>query len=138
MHKALVLRYHPDKLGRESTKKDEEAFACITRSAEILSDPIKRRAFDSIDPEFDNSIPKGDQKDLTKNFFQIFEPVFERNARWAINRSKVLKIGDKDTSRDAVERFYNYWYDFKSWRDYSWEDEEDPEQAQENSLINFY
>ena len=93
VHKALVLKYHPDKLGREATKKDEEAFACITKSAEILSDPQKRRAFDSVDPEFDNSIPKGDSKDLMKNFYEIFEPVFERNSRWAIHRSKVLKLG---------------------------------------------
>ena len=93
VHKALVLKYHPDKLGREATKKDEEAFACITKSAEILSDPQKRRAFDSVDPEFDNSIPKGDPKDLMKNFYEIFEPVFERNSRWAIHRSKVLKLG---------------------------------------------
>jgi len=129
VHKALVLKYHPDKLGREATKKDEEAFACITKSAEILSDSQKRRAFDSVDPEFDNSIPKGDPKDLIKNFYTIFEPVFERNSRWAIHRSKVLKLGDENSSRREVENFYSYWYDFKSWRDFHWEDEEDPEQA---------
>ena len=100
VHKALVLKYHPDKLGREATKKDEEAFACITKSAEILSDPQKRRAFDSVDPEFDNSIPKGDSKDLMKNFYEIFEPVFERNSRWAIHRSKVLKLGMLPASRN--------------------------------------
>jgi len=129
VHKALVLKYHPDKLGREATKKDEEAFACITKSAEILSDSQKRRAFDSIDPEFDNSIPKGDPKDLMKTFYETFEPVFERNSRWAIHRSKVLKLGDESSSRRDVENFYSYWYDFKSWRDFHWEDEEDPEQA---------
>jgi len=131
VHKALVLKYHPDKLGREATKKDEEAFACITKSAEILSDHARRRAFDSIDPEFDNAIPKGDAKDLQKNFFALFTPVFDRNSRWAVIRSKVHYIGDKDTPRESVERFYDYWYDFKSWRDYHWEDEEDPEQAQD-------
>ena len=94
------MKYHPDKLGREATKKDEEAFACITKSAEILSDPQKRRAFDSVDPEFDNSIPKGDSKDLMKNFYEIFEPVFERNSRWAIHRSKVLKLGMLPASRN--------------------------------------
>ena len=107
--------------------------SCFERdiSAEILSDSARRRAFDSIDPEFDNSIPKGDNKELMKNFYALFTPVFERNSRWAMVRSKVLHIGDKDTARETVERFYNYWYDFKSWRDYQWEDEEDPEQAQD-------
>merc|ERR1711935_218917 len=129
VHKALVLKYHPDKLGREATKKDEEAFACITKSAEILSNPQKRRAFDSVDPEFDNSIPKGDTKELIANFYSQFQPVFERNTRWALNRSKVPPPGTEESTRREVDGFYQYWYDFKSWRDYHWEDEEDPEQA---------
>merc|ERR1711935_477451 len=129
VHKALVLKYHPDKLGREATKKDEEAFACITKSAEILSNPQKRRAFDSVDPEFDNSIPKGDTKELIANFYSQFQPVFERNTRWALNRSKVPPLGTEESTRREVDGFYQYWYDFKSWRDYHWEDEEDPEQA---------
>lgn len=46
---------------------------------EILSDPVKRRAFNSVDPTFDNSVPsKGEGKD---NFFEVFAPVFERNSR---------------------------------------------------------
>ena len=69
-------------------------------SADILSDPVKRRAFDSVDPEFDNSIPKGDPKDLQKTFFNTFLPVFERNSRWAVNRSKVQKLGDMESTRD--------------------------------------
>merc|ERR1739838_333273 len=129
VHKALVLKYHPDKLGREATKKDEEAFACITKSAEILANPQKRRAFDSVDPEFDNSIPKGDPKDLMEKFYESFRPVFERNTRWAVNRSKVPHLGDEESTRREVDGFYQYWYDFESWRDYHWEDEEYSEQA---------
>lgn len=46
---------------------------------EMLSDPVKRRAFNSVDPTFDNSVPsKSEAKD---NFFQVFSPVFERNSR---------------------------------------------------------
>ena len=75
-------------------------------SAEILSDPVKRRAFDSIDPEFDNSIPKGDPKDLQKTFFATFLPVFERNGRWAVNRSKVQKLGDMESTRDQEWAHY--------------------------------
>ena len=105
----LNIQYHPDKLGREATKKDEEAFACITKSAEILANPQKRRAFDSVDPEFDNSIPKGDPKDLMEKFYESFRPVFERNTRWAINRSKVPPLGDEESTRREVDGFYQYW-----------------------------
>ncbi|CBY13801.1 unnamed protein product [Oikopleura dioica] len=131
VHKALVLKFHPDKLGRPAVKRDEENFAIITKSADILSDPVKRRAFDSVDPKFNNSIPKENDPNLKTNFYGIFAPVFERNARWALQRSKVVSIGQDDDDRKTVDRFYNYWYDFKSWRDFHWEDEEDPEQAQD-------
>lgn len=46
---------------------------------EILSDPVKRRAFNSIDPTFDNSVPS--KSEAKENFFEVFSPVFERNAR---------------------------------------------------------
>ena len=49
---------------------------------EMLSDPVKRRAFNSVDPTFDNSVPsKSEAKD---NFFEVFSPVFERNSRWVL------------------------------------------------------
>ncbi|OXB71771.1 UNVERIFIED_CONTAM: hypothetical protein H355_005660 [Colinus virginianus] len=47
-------------------------------SYEILSDPVKRRAFNSIDPTFDNSVPS--KSEAKENFFEVFSPVFERNA----------------------------------------------------------
>merc|ERR1712212_1454058 len=34
-----------------------------------------------------------------------------------------------DSSREEVDRFYSYWYDFDSWREYSYLDEEDKEKA---------
>ena len=78
-----------------------------------MSNPQKRRAFDSVDPEFDNSIPKGDAKDLMQNFYETFRPVFERNSRWAPVRAEVPNLGDEETSREDVEAFYEYWYEFK-------------------------
>merc|ERR1712200_11313 len=47
-----------------------------------------------------------------------------------------------DSSREEVDRFYSYWYDFDSWREYSYLDEEDKEKAgdkwerRENDKIN--
>ncbi|KAK9710145.1 Myb-like DNA-binding domain [Popillia japonica] len=35
------------------------------------------------------------------------------------------------SSREHVESFYSFWYEFKSWREYSYEDEEDKEKCQD-------
>ena len=51
---------------------------------ETLGVPSKRRAYDSVDPEFDDDIPSNNQENKDK-FFQVFAPVFERNARCGIN-----------------------------------------------------
>ena len=71
-HRALSLKYHPDKLGRPATKKDEEVFAVITKSCDLLTDPVWRPRFDSIDPKFDDSLPKGPPKKLRENFYDVF------------------------------------------------------------------
>jgi len=131
VQRALSLKYHPDKLGRPATKKDEEAFAVITKSAELLTDPVTRRHYDSIDPKNDDSLPKGKAKMLKENFYSIFPEYFERNSRWSYKMSEVPKLGDANATREEVEAFYEYWYEFKSWRDYHWEDEEDIESAQD-------
>lgn len=71
-HRALSLKYHPDKLGRPATKKDEEIFAVITKSCDLLTDPVWRPRFDSIDPKFDDTLPKGSTKKLRETFFDTF------------------------------------------------------------------
>ncbi|EGV97010.1 DnaJ-like subfamily C member 2 [Cricetulus griseus] len=102
-HKAMVLKHHPDKrkaAGEPIKEGDNDYFTCITKAYEMLSDPVKRRAFNSVDPTFDNSVPsKSEAKD---NFFQVFSPVFERNSR----------------------------YNFDSWREFSYLDEEEKEKAE--------
>jgi DnaJ homolog subfamily C member 2 len=45
---------------------------------EILSDPIKRRQFDSVDESIDDNPPSLKAKG---NFFEIYGPVFERESR---------------------------------------------------------
>merc|ERR1712059_111060 len=37
--------------------------------------------------------------------------------------------GDMDSTREQVDRLYSFWYDFESWREYSYLDEEDKEKA---------
>ncbi|KAM8883833.1 dnaJ homolog subfamily C member 2 [Synchiropus picturatus] len=129
-HKSIVLKHHPDKrkaAGEQIVEGDNDYFTCITKAIEVLSDPVKRRAFDSVDPTFDNSAPsKAEGKD---NFFDVFSPVFDRNARWS-TKKHVPKLGGMESSFEEVDNFYSFWYNFDSWREFSYLDEEEKEKAE--------
>lgn len=78
---------------------------------------MKRRAFDSVDPTFDNAVPsKGEGKE---NFFQVFAPVFDRNARWS-SKKHVPKLGTMESSFEDVDNFYSFWWVVfkRRWFDY--------------------
>ncbi|XP_028810682.1 dnaJ homolog subfamily C member 2 [Denticeps clupeoides] len=129
-HKAMVLKHHPDKrkaAGEQIVEGDNDYFTCITKAMEILSDPVKRRAFDSVDPTFDNAVPS--KAEGKENFFDAFGPVFQRNARWSIKKH-VAKFGSMDSTFEEVDNFYSFWYNFDSWREFSYLDEEEKEKAE--------
>jgi len=65
-----------------------------------------------------------------ENFYEIFGPVFERNCRWSNDRD-VPFLGDEWSTIDEVDKFYNFWYNFNSWREFSYLDEENKEKAEE-------
>lgn len=130
-YRQKVLKHHPDKRKQdgEEIRSDDDYFTCITKAYEILGTPNKRRSYDSVDPEFDDSIPT--QSEIKKEgFFKVFSTYFEFNARFS-EKKHVPKIGDEDTPREQVERFYAFWYDFDSWREYSYQDEEEKEKGQD-------
>lgn len=129
-YRAKVLKHHPDKRRAqgESIVTDDDYFTCITRAYEILGTPAKRRSYDSVDPEFDDSLPS--TSDLKDDFFETFTIYFETNARWS-EKKNVPPLGDNSTPRENVEKFYNFWYDFESWREYSYLDEEEKEKGQD-------
>eukprot|EP01105_Mastigella_eilhardi_P005791 TRINITY_DN17503_c0_g1_i1.p1 TRINITY_DN17503_c0_g1~~TRINITY_DN17503_c0_g1_i1.p1 ORF type:complete len:621 (+),score=221.12 TRINITY_DN17503_c0_g1_i1:1426-3288(+) len=122
-HRKLVLQYHPDK----TKDADDAAFKRITKANDVLSDPAKRRAFDSLD-KVDDTIPTETQA-MTGDFFELFDPVFERNARWSTVQPVPL-LGPPSTPFKEVSQFYEFWWHFQSWREFKLEDEYDPDEAE--------
>ncbi|KAF8370014.1 hypothetical protein HHK36_017112 [Tetracentron sinense] len=136
-YRDTALKHHPDKqaallLAEENeaakqAKKDEieNHFKSIQEAYEVLIDPVKRRIYDSTD-EFDDEIPT-DCAPL--DFFKVFGPAFMRNGRWSVNQP-VPSLGEESTTLKEVDIFYNFWYSFKSWREFPHADEFDLEQAE--------
>jgi len=125
-YRKMVLQYHPDKIAhRVKTEEDDELFKKISKANDVLSDPKKRRALDSND-DFDDRIPTVNEK---ADFYTVFGPVFHRFSRWSSNQPAPL-LGDDKTPYQEVKEFYEFWFSFKSWREYSFEDEYDLEEAE--------
>ena len=80
-HRAC-LRYHPDKTGRD---EEDEVFLLVKSAFDTLSDPMKRRSYDST-VDFDESIPRAVETTYYASddeFYKEYGPVFERNLRFA-------------------------------------------------------
>lgn len=88
-----MLKHHPDKRKAqgEEIRPDDDYFTCITKAYEILGTPIKRRSYDSIDPEFDDSLPTSGE--IEKRFYSTFQKYFALNARWS-EKKNVPVIGE--------------------------------------------
>ncbi|KAF9144399.1 hypothetical protein BG015_000126 [Linnemannia schmuckeri] len=132
-HRTKVLVHHPDKksaaTGSNATH-DDAFFKCIQKAYEILSDPVKRRQYDSVDPIPEESYnPLKDGADLP--FIEAWRPVFEREARFSVKDKKSIPtIGTMDSTKEEVEEFYGFWYGFESWRSFEYLDKEEGEGAE--------
>lgn len=132
-YRKVCLEHHPDKrlagVEDEAVKeKIENYFKSIQEAYKILSDPVRRREYDSVD-EFDDSLPS---ECATQDFFKVFAPAFRRNARWSVDQeqAQALELGDEQTPYEKVEKFYNFWFQFRSWREFPHPDEEEVESAE--------
>lgn len=130
----ISLLYHPDKLrhrvshlGDEAIAETENHFKKVMKAYDILSDKKKRASYDSID-DVDDSIPS--EKELNDaNFYKKMGECFALNARWSVS-DRVPDLGDENTPMEKVNQFYDFWYSFKTWRDFSFDVEYNTDQAE--------
>lgn len=133
-YRRAALEHHPDKqhalAGDDESLKQasEERFKAIQEAYETLCDPAKRREFDSLD-NFDDSLPSEVEATTPEDFYKHFGAAFKRNSRWSVNQP-APELGDDTVDMDHVEAFYDFWFSFKSWREFPHPDEEDVESAE--------
>ncbi|PNS17210.1 Zuotin [Sphaceloma murrayae] len=123
-HRKKVLKHHPDKRAATGGSEDDSFFKCIQKATEVLLDPVKRRQFDSVDEAAEVEPPS--KKDGQKNFFKLWSKVFSSEGRFS-KIQPVPKLGDDKSTKEHVENFYNFWYNFDSWRTFEYLDEDVPD-----------
>lgn len=125
-HRKKVLKHHPDKkAGATGLTNDDAFFKCVAKAHEVLSHPEKRRQFDSVDEGVDDeAVPTG--KESPEKFFALWGPVFERESRFSVKEKngETPQIGDINSTRRHVDDFYDFWYNFDSWRSFEYLDKE--------------
>jgi len=124
-HRKKVLKHHPDKKAAAGATDDDNFFKCIQKAAEVLLDPTRRRHFDSVDEGANVEPPT--KKQLAKgDFYKLWANVFAAEARFS-RKTPVPGFGDGSSTQQEVEHFYNFWYNFDSWRSFEYQDEDVPD-----------
>ncbi|KOS18920.1 Zuotin [Escovopsis weberi] len=124
-HRKKVLKHHPDKKAAQGRTEDDQFFKCIQKATDVLLDPAKRRQYDSVDEEADVEPPT--KKQLQKgDYYKLWSRVFKAEARFS-RTHPVPTFGDAKATKEHVDDFYNFWYNFDSWRTFEYLDEDVPD-----------
>lgn len=125
-HRRKVLKHHPDKKAAQGQINEDALFKCIQKANEVLSNPVTRRQFDSVDEAADVAPPKKSAK--VTDFIAAWGPVFEAEGRFS-NTTPVPSIGTMESPKEEVDAFYSFFYNFDSWRTFEYLDEDVPDDS---------
>lgn len=124
-HRKKVLRHHPDKKAAAGSTEDDSFFKCIQKATEVLLDPVRRRQFDSVDERAEVEPPTKKQAQKG-NFYKLWGSCFKAEGRFS-KVQPVPKFGDENSTKEQVDDFYNFFYNFDSWRSFEYQDEDVPD-----------
>ncbi|WVQ95903.1 hypothetical protein IAU59_003002 [Kwoniella sp. CBS 9459] len=121
-HRRKVLRHHPDKKAAQHGANDDAFFKCIQKAHEVLTHNERRKQFDSVDWNIEDEVPDL-KKYSPEQFVAECNKIFSREGRFS-KTQPVPEFGPLDAPKKEVEGFYDFFYNFDSWRSFEWHDKE--------------
>ncbi|KAH8877172.1 DnaJ likeubfamily C member 2 [Schistosoma japonicum] len=105
-YRRKILNHHPDKRRSKGESVQDEKFdyfSCITIAYEILGNPTKRLAYDSVDPVvIDDSVPT--ISEIKSNFFSSLGEFFYRKSREEYDTCRDYSYLDEEDKEKGEDR----------------------------------
>ena len=85
-------------------------------------------------PAYDATLDASVHQNKKLDFFKTFAPIYNLYARFS-RVQPVPVLGKLDATKAEVEGFYDFWYNFDSWRSFEWLDKEVNEGSDKYALL---